>query len=306
MQISLREFELFVATMELGTLTSAADALNMSQPAASKLLRNLEIRLGLPLFRRQNKKLVPTPEAFDLYPGLTQALAAMEAVKRNATNLRDAHEGQIHIVTNPVVASNLLPGALKQFRARYPNISIIVRTRTTIEISELIAKNRADLGVIYEATVDESLDVEYINEDEIGCLLPPGHPLLERQHVSIAELNGYDIIALGKTQPVGAALRRVMNEAGLDLPISLEVSQSNTACSFVKAGLGVAVLDEAGLREGRERGLMSRPLLPSATVKLSLVRSVNRRGSRYLNELSECIKRVCRATKASNGGPLQR
>ncbi|CAN7679312.1 LysR family transcriptional regulator [Neorhizobium sp. LjRoot104] len=305
MQISLREFELFVATMELGTLTSAANALAMSQPAASKLLRNLEGRLGLPLFRRQNKKLLPTPEAFDLYPGFLQALAAMEAVKRNAANLRDGHDGQIHIVTNPVVASNLLPEALREFRARYPNISLIVRTRTTMEISELIAKNRADIGVIYEATVDQSLDVEYVNEDDVGCLMPEGHALAALEQVELADLKAYDIIALGKTQPVGAALRRIMSETGIELPISIEVSQSNTACSFVKAGLGVAVLDEAGLREGRERGLVSRRLHPSATVKLSLVRSVNRKGSRYLNELADCIRRACRKSKESSGGALR-
>jgi DNA-binding transcriptional LysR family regulator len=116
-------------------------------------------------------------------------------------------------------------------------------------------------------------------------------------------LRGYPVIALGKTQPVGAALRRTMNETGVDLPISVEVSQSNTACSFVKGGLGVAVLDAMGLKEGREWGLVTRRLLPRATVRLSLVRSVNRKGSRYLTDLSDCVRQACSEfTDASRQG----
>lgn len=297
MQISLREFELFVATMELGTLTGAANALNMSQPAASKLLKNLEVRLGLPLFRRHQKRLSPTPEAFDLYPGLLHALASMEAVKRNATNLRDGQLGQLHVVTNPVVASNIMSRALKPFRARYPGLSVVVRTRTTVEISELLAKDRADLGVIYDAPVDQTLMVEHIDEQEIGCLMTADHPLAGRERICLSDLEGHDLIALGKTQPVGAALRRMMHEVGVELPIALEVSQSNTACSFVKAGLGIAVLDAMGLKEGCERGLVSCPLGPRTTVRLSLVRSVNRAGSRYVSELADCIRTAIRSTQ---------
>jgi len=290
MQISLREFELFVATMELGTLTAAADALGMSQPAASKLLKNFELRLGLDLFRRHKKKLSPTAEAFDLYPDLQHALSSMEAVKRNAANLRDGHSGQIHIVTNPAVAANILPSALRHFRSLYPGLSLIVRTRTTIEIAELLLQDRADIGVIYETSLDERLSVEQIGEDEIGCLMLPEHPLTSLERVSLTDLTGIDLIALGKTQPVGAALRKAMYETGVDLPVAIEVSQSNTACSFVSAGLGVAVLDSMGLKEGRSRGLVSRPLDPQTTVRLSLVHSVNRKASKYLKDLATSIR----------------
>lgn len=295
MQISLREFEVFLATMELGTLTAAADALGMSQPAASKLLKNTEIRMGLTLFRRHKKKLIPTPEAYQLYPGLVHALSSMEDVKRTADNLRKGHSGQMLVVTNPAVAANALPEALQMFNERFPGLALAVRTRTTVEISELIANERADIGVIYEAASDPRLAVETLKEIEIGCLMRPDHPLAALEGVTIADLADHTLIALGKTQPVGVALRRAMQEAGKDIPVAVEVSQSNTACSFVQAGFGVAVLDGLGLKEGKMRGLVARPLTPRSAVRISIVRSINRQGSRFLDELSDCIRKAVRS-----------
>lgn len=290
MQISFREFELFVSTLELGTLSAAADALNMSQPAASKMLRTFEARLGVELFRREKKKLIPTPDAYELFPELAQVLKSVGAVKRRAEHMRDRHSRQIEIVTNPAIASNIMSQAIAEFRKAYSDVRITVRTRTTIEIADLLIRDQADMGVVYEGSFDDRLHSETIGEEEIGCLMLPRHPLANLETIMQSDLRGHDIIALGRTQPVGAAFRRTMRDSGENHPIAIEVSQSNTACSFVACGLGVAILDSMGLSEGRSRGLTSRPLVPRATLKLSLVHSAYRRQTKHLLKMAQCIR----------------
>ena len=290
MQISLRELELFTATIELGTLTAAAETLGMSQPAASKLLRNLEARLSLTLFRRSSRNLLPTPDALAIYPGLTHALGSLDAVKRTAFNLRDGQNGQIHVVTNPAVAANILPSAIQEFRRSFERIDLIVRTHTTLEVMEMISKGRADIGVIYEAGNHDSLSIENIGEAPIGCLMQASSPLAKLEEVTLHSLRDYPIIALGKTQPVGAALRRLMNEADRQLRIAVEVSQSATAGALVEKGIGVAILDTLGLKDGRSRGLVSRPLLPRTTVRLSLIQPKGGETTKAMSTLCACIR----------------
>lgn len=290
MQVSLREFELFVTTLELGTLSAAADALNMSQPAASKMLRTFEERLGVELFEREKKRLIPTQHAYELFPELEQVLRQVSAILRRTHGMKDRHQRQIEIVTNPAVASNIMPGAVALFLERFPSVNVIVRTRTTIGINELLTRDQADLAVVYDAAFDAKLHPETIAEERIGCLLHPDHPLGAMQDLTAQDLVGQRLIALGRNQPVGAAFRRMMREHGIDLNIAIEVSQSNTACGFVGHNLGIAILDSMGLAEGRARGLKVLPLRPDYTVRLSLVHSANRLQSRPLSWMAACIR----------------
>lgn len=294
MQVSLREFELVVATLELGTLSAAADALNISQPAASKLLKTFEDRIGLELFRRESKKLIPTADAYDLFPELSHVIQQVGSVMRRTEEMKERHARQIEIVTNPAVASNIMPGAVELFADRYSQVRVVIRTRTTIEIQDLLTRDQADLGVVYDGAFDERLHAETLSEERIGCLLHPDHPLASRSELTPAALREQPIIALGKTQPVGAAFRRLMRESAEEPRIAIEVSQSNTACGFVARNLGIAVLDAMGLAEGEGRGLVPVPLSPAYTVRLSLVRSANRRTSRPVEWMTRCIQTYAR------------
>lgn len=161
-----------------------------------------------------------------------------------------------------------MPSAIAQFRKTYDRISLIVRTHTTREISEMIAKGRADVGAVYGAGSDETVTLETACEVPIGCLMHPDNSLRERGAIRLDMLDmldmldGQSIIALGTAQPVGAAMRQLINEEKRQLAVSIEVSQSVTACALVEQGLGVAILDALGLKDGRRRGLVSRPSCP--------------------------------------------
>lgn len=281
MGLNLRELEVFRAVMEAGGVTGAALRLGMSQPAASKMLRQAEARLGFSLFARDRNRLVPTAEAHALLPELVGAFAAIGGVERLAEALRAGRSGQFTIAAVPVLATALLPRAIQAFRAPRPEVLLRLRATTALEAVNQVADHRADLGVILGTSGDGRVEATAIGQSEIGCALPPRHGLAARRSLSLAELEGEALISLSPQQPVGAALG--------DARIAIEVSQSSIACALVRAGAGIALLDGYGLAEARAQGLATRPLRPRMPLAVTMVVARSRAPSLLAEAFQACL-----------------
>ncbi len=280
MSLNLRELEVFRAVMEAGGVTAAAEALGMSQPAASKMLRQAEERLGFALFRRENRALVPTPEAHALLPELLGTFAALDGLQRLADALRAGRSGQLSIAAVPVLATALLPRAVQAFRAARPDVLLRLRAMSALEVVNAVADHQADLGVVLGGCGDGRVEVRALPASVVGCALPSRHHLAKRAGLTLAEVAGETVISLGPQQPVGQLVRDAWAAAGLAGRIDIEVSQSSIACALVRAGAGIAVLDGFGLAEAEAQGLATRPLRPRIPLAVTLVAPKGRVPSR--------------------------
>lgn len=298
MHLNLRELEVFRAVMEAGSVTAAATALRITQPAASKMLHQAEARLGFPLFHRDRKRLVATPEAHALLPELLGAFAAIGGVRRLADALRAGHGGQIAVAAVPVLATALLPPAIRALRATRPDVLVRLRAMTALEVVNQVADHQADLGVILGGTGDARVEAHLLRRSEIGCLLHPDDPLTARPSLSLRDLGGACVISLGPRQPVGQLIEAAYAEAGGEGRVAIEVSQSSIACSLVRAGAGIAVLDGFGLSEGAAQGLVARRLRPRMPLDVTLVVARSRVPSRLAAALRDSLDRFA-ATEAA-------
>ncbi|MBC9207084.1 LysR family transcriptional regulator [Roseomonas aerophila] len=272
MNPTLRDLEVFRAVMECGGVTQAARQLGMSQPAASKMLRQAEERLGFQLFLRDGKRLVPTAEAHALLPEWLGAAAALDGVSRLADALRKGRSGRLAVAAVPVLATALLPDAVQAFRARHPGVLVSLRACTALEAAHLVADHRADLAVILGHSADLRVETERLGTSTIGCVLPRRHALARHRRLGLMDLADQPVISLSAQQPVGAMLRQAMAQEPRMGQVVVEVSQSSIACALVRAGAGVAVLDGFGLREANAQGLLVRPLLPAMPLEVCLLR----------------------------------
>ena len=280
MNLNLRELEVFRAVMETGGVGTAAALLGMTQPAASKMLRQAEDRLGFPLFRRDRRRLVPTPEAHALLPELLGALAAIGGLERLADALRAGRGGRLSIAAVPVLATALLPPAVQAFRAGRPDVSLRLRGMSALEVVNQVADHRADLGLILGGATDARVVAHALEASAIGCALPRGHPLAARRSLRLADLGGVPVITLGPQQPVGRLVLAAQAASAVGWRIAVEVSQSSIACSLVRAGAGIAILDGFGLAEARAQGLVTRPITPAMPLDVTLVVPAERLPSR--------------------------
>lgn len=290
MKISLREFEVFRRVMELGSVTAAASALHISQPAVSRTLQQAERQLGFALFVRHKKRLLPTAEAEGLFPETVNAFAAIESAQRRAIDLREGKCGVLNIAAIPAFANALLPEAIRKYRAFRPDVAIILDACSAEEVARRVASYRADIGLIIESTALPGTSVSELCATSFGCVVPAKHPLAKRKHVTPADLKNEHLICLSRRLPLGIQAARIFAEANVPLSIAVEVSQSTIACALVRAGAGVALLDGMGLMGSQNRDLVFRPFRPEVRIVSRLVQPRDRPCSRLAQEFTTFLR----------------
>src|SRR5258708_19812282 len=115
--MNARQLEVFRAIMRCGTLTGAAKALNVSQPALSQILLHTEDELDLKLFERLKGRLVPTPEAEQLFPEADRLFRDFDKLRRFASDLKHGKTGLVRLASSAPPPPSILPPPLKPFRS---------------------------------------------------------------------------------------------------------------------------------------------------------------------------------------------
>jgi DNA-binding transcriptional LysR family regulator len=276
MILTPREMAVFRHVMELGSVTGAAQAAHISQPAVSKMIQQAEERLGFRLFLRQRKRLVPTTEAEALFPEVLSALAAIDLVQRLGRDLREGRSGLLTLASTPTLAHGLVPGLIRRFRAEHPQVSVSLRAGTAQEVIRLVVDHRVDLGLVMGPVGDTRVLVQDLQSAELGCVLPADHPLAARPHLTARDLADEPLISVAPHQPVHVLLQRAFEGAGVPLHIAVEASQSSIACALARAGAGIAVLDGFALMGAEAQGMATRPFRPAVMMQARLLQSRRR------------------------------
>ncbi|OKO66925.1 hypothetical protein AC629_43310, partial [Bradyrhizobium sp. NAS80.1] len=221
--------------MALGSVTAAAAALRISQPAVSKMLLQAEEQLGFKLFIRDKKRLIPTTEAQVLYPETLSAFAAIDGVRRLASDLRAGRSGQLRIAVAPTLAHRMMPLAIQAFQVERPGVIVDLRGATAQEVTQLVVDHRIDFGLILGPVGDTRIEMRELQTVDMGCVLPRNHPLCVRQELTAQDLAEEALIAVARHLPAGEKLARAFEDANVPLRLAAEVSQSSIACALVHA-----------------------------------------------------------------------
>ena len=292
--LTLREMAVFRHVMELGTVTGAAAAVKISQPAASRLIQQAEQRLGFPLFLRQKKRLLPTTEAKALFPEAVGAFAAIDSVQRLASELRSGHTGILTIAAIPALARVLAPKAIRRFRTARPGVSVRLLAASAHESATLVTDQRADLGLIFGPIANPDVAVSDLCSVRLSCLLPRKHPLAKRAQLRPTDLSGEQIIGLSPHLPIGIQVGRAFTEANVPLRLAIEVTQTAIAVSLVRAGAGIALLDGFALTEGDSGDLIMLPIKPAIRIDARILHPRHRPVTRMAQEFSRILRSVTR------------
>ena len=272
--LSRRELSLLRAMYVHTTVTDAAASVHMSQPAASALLRGLETRLGFALFSRDNRRLQLTSQGRSLIPEVLNALSAMDAVDRLASDIRQGAAARLNIGAVAVASSMLLPQALGRVRIAFPDVAVTVRAGTALEIMDMAVDHRIDLGVVITGTaaINERVAKERLAQLSLYAIFHPDHPRArDAESVTLRELSQLGLVVLSAALPAGLATRQAMEAQGLDYRPKMEVAQSFTACELASSGLGVAIVETRGARYAQRQGLVARHVLMLHGSELAMV-----------------------------------
>lgn len=266
-----REMQLLWEVNRTGSVTTAADRVAMTQPAASAMLRGLEERLGFALFERTKRRLSFTVKGRALLPEIANTLAAMDSLGRLAESLRTDAPERVVIGSVATVAATLLPQGVQQLRRRLPNAQISVRTAMSLEIESMVAEGRVDFGLVVREAQPPAAGCLRIAELPLYCVMEPSHPLARARSVDMAQIAKQPYVSLGRQFNVGGVVARMLAGVGARYAPAVEVMNFSTACAFVKQGGYIAVLDALARLYAPELGLVALPVASPTQLQVDLM-----------------------------------
>ncbi|WP_372879765.1 LysR family transcriptional regulator [Spongiibacter marinus] len=260
MNVSVKQLRAFVAVAETGSFAQACEQLNISQPALSIAVKNLEDEVGGSLFLRSTRSLSLSPEGSAFLPTAQRLLRDWSDAFTDLQRLYSLQQGKLTIAAMPSFASTRLPAVLATYRQQFPNIDIAVRDIVMEELIEAVRAGRVELGVAFEPDDSEGLEFEALFTDRFVAVLPEAHPLLARSRLRIKDLLGDTVITLNR----GSSTRRWTEAAfareSLSPPAIFEAFQLTTVGAMVAAGLGVALVPALCEEQMHQLGARCKPI----------------------------------------------
>lgn len=286
-----RQLEVFTAVMRAGTVTGAARLLNISQPALSQILIHTEAQLGFALFDREKGRLRPTSEAFEIYPEAERLFAGLEGLRRKTSDLRQGRAGLVRIAASPPPGMSLLPRALHAFRADHPEVVLRTHVAPLAAMVDLLRTGDAAMALALDDDLPPDITVEHIGTTNFCCLLPERHALTDAEALDFTDLTDETIISYRSQTRPHEELDMAMRKRGVSFAPQIEIDSSISAAGFVRAGLGVALVD-ALLPWAQFPGIVTRPLSETPNLPVSLLVARDR----SLSRAEEAMRKLLHAT----------
>ena len=266
---SLRELEVFRATVATGSTTHAAQRLGISQPAVSRALAQLEQRLGVMMFIRQSGRLTPTAEALAFNVELEPLFEGLDRIRNFSTAAEALKGGRLRVLAPPSFCSLFVVPCIAEFKREHPSVMVELKVVSTVEAVASIAAGAADLAVTANRAPDQGVRMENILTTETMCMMPPDHRLAGKAEIRPQDLAGEPMIALTRTMSTRLDVDRIFERAGVEREIVLETSTNLSSCEYVAAGLGLTVVNPFPVLAGFEGRIVARPFRPKFEHRIS-------------------------------------
>ena len=292
----LRHIEVFNAVMLTGSVSGAARLINVTQPAVSRILQHAELQLGFALFQRTKGRLTPTSEALTLYPHIERLFAQLDEVQRLAANLKTGESAtEVRVLTVLALSYDIVPRAIKLFRARHPDVQITLKALHSPQIVSALALQEADVGFLFSPVAHPALAQEHLADGRMVCISPKGMlppRIVKRGSIALAELPKVKVIALDVHDPIGRSLNQACREAEVGLESDITVQTYHSALALAHHGIGVALVDSCTAVSADLTRVDVLTLEPLIAVPVKALLPAGKPGSVAVRAFVKCFQQV--------------
>ncbi|EPF77348.1 hypothetical protein F945_01014 [Acinetobacter rudis CIP 110305] len=279
--MNLRHLEVFYTVMLFGSLTEAAASLCISQPAASKLLKHAEQRLGFALFKRVKGKLQPTHEAYILFQEVKPIYEKINKLSKLTHNLAHNPQGRITLGCLPSLGLSLIPKLTAQFLKKHPGVFVNIGTDHTEALEQKLLQREIDLAVTFQPQAQQGIIAT---------------PILEIPLVYIDSektTGSQDIHSIDEQrwiQPDAESLMKVVKAYRVFNHSIVNVQTYYMASELVRQGLGCSITDiyTAAYSLPKE---MIHPITPNLSTTIYVLRNATVSTTKATEDFIELIKK---------------
>lgn len=239
-------YRAFVQAADRGSLSKAAKALNYTPSGVSQLITALERDLGFSVLERSPHGVHPTSEGSRILPAARAVVQEEERLLQMSSEIKGLAIGEVTIGSYPSVAAHWLPGVIKAFRERYPNIEVRIMEGIHQEITAWLDSKEVDIGFMsYEPTL--TYDWIPLARDPMVAALPLTHSLAKEEFYPIEECASEAFIMPGKGQDIDTT--GVLSRHGINPNIAYETIETVATLGMIEAGMGMTIINSLAVEK---------------------------------------------------------
>jgi DNA-binding transcriptional LysR family regulator len=274
--ILLAQITAFVEVARRHSVTRAAEALFLTQPALTARVQGLERELGCSLFIRtpRGMKLSDAGDAF--LPYAVRALDALADGRMQVNALERGGAGRLAIGAAPAVGTYVLPQLLKSFALSHPRVSVSLRTGHSEEVLELVLREQVDVGLV-RALQHRDIVSTPLYEDRLVLVADPSHPFASSERIRVEEIAAEQLILFDRTSSYHELTSALFRTAGVSPAGVMELDNIDAAKKMVEQGFGVALLPHTSVREEIGAGTLAEVTIQGAQPVRRQIVAIRRR-----------------------------
>jgi DNA-binding transcriptional LysR family regulator len=242
--LDLTSLRYFLAVCDTGSVTRAAETEHIGVSAISKRLAQLEGEMGVELFERGRKGMVPTPAGHTLLDHARSILVSARRISDDMAAFSTGLRGKVHLLASISVVAQSLPDDVAAFMQapEHAHLQVDIEEAGSPEIVRRVREGTARLGVVWDATDLEGLETRPYRVDHLAVVVHPDHPLARHASCRFADTVGWEHVSLHQASGTGPLLLHASGLVGHRVRYRATVSNFESALRVVRANLAIAII----------------------------------------------------------------
>jgi DNA-binding transcriptional LysR family regulator len=291
-RLTFRQIEAFRAAMLTGSITEGAELMSLTQPAASRLIADLESAVNLRVFERRGNRIVATTEGILLYHEVEKSFSGLDRIERAAIQIGSNWLGMVRIIAMAGPSMHFLPKLIGAVMRDHAKAFFMLSTAMAPVILDRVAMRQYDLGFAYAPVDYPGVEIEPLEGLEAVCAVPVSHPLASVRQIKIDDLGDQPFLSLGQDSRIWQKLEYHLKANGIAPKIVFEATTSQAICVMAAEGIGIGVVDPFTAAQFYDPRVTIKTFLPSIAYPASLIYPANVPRSSILTIFTNLIRKA--------------
>ena len=272
LQSSLNSLLVFHEVAKHKSFSNAAEGLFISQPAVTKHIRELELKVGIMLIQRGKGRFALTEAGKILFKYTHKISSHLMDIENLLEDLKKDHQGILKIGTTESYSKGLMPKLLSGFQTSFPFMKIALDVGNSEEIEKSLLVYKNDLVLIAVTKKTSRFESIPFLKEELVLIVSPNHPLVKRKTVSLKELERYPLIIRAKGSTTRRIILQAFKEVGIHPSLLIEAGSSEFIKQWVSEGKGVSIIVKRTVEDEEKRGIIKTiPLLEKLYLQVAFL-----------------------------------